>query len=777
MPERKIYYSFIILIYSIFGEKDNIMERVFVGIIFSNAIIAFTLLIVCIQRRDKLDRGSRALQFFTCASCVWSLGVGSFLIQTTETGAHIARCASLLGTVLYINAIMMVLNLICGLPQKVTKFFERFALLGFILFFVGFFPGIYSFKITGVGMSFSFANRLYGNIYTAFFILCALMMLNDIISMLRSKRKSVVHFGKCFLFVWFLVICGSILDMLFPMLGFDSIPGSSILQFFGLVISWYALDIINHSRITVKNMSQKVYDSLSSPILMLDTVGNIVVFNDAAMDFLKLTRPDSNDYMKVNHFLALDKAEEKSEMNMDIFFDIPDDAEYLDNGELLTYDAFCKTNNVYCNVRANQVKDHFGELLGYIAVITDLSDQLKARNKLEEAREEAENANKAKSLFLANMSHEIRTPVNAIMGFSELALSEDIPASVKDYLSDIKNASNVLLGSINDILNISKIESGKMDIINEQYSLKVLLKNVCKIITVQAARKDLGFSLNLEKEIPTVMLGDDVRIQEILINLLNNSVKYTEHGGVKLSVSVEREDGKDAKLYFAVKDTGIGIKEEDLVNLFAAYERMDKEKNHKTEGTGLGLSIVRGYLDLMGGDIEVKSEYGKGSEFIVSIPQKIIDETPINVDEIMKSEEKEKRFLDLKINGLKVLAVDDNRVNLKVVSKTLEKYGVASDLANSGKEAIALCQNTEYPIVFMDHMMPEMDGVETMLALKEKYPYYRDKAKIVVLTANAIDGVKKELIDAGFDEYLSKPINYTELEKVLEKYTSKEMIS
>lgn len=752
------------------------MERAFVGILFSNAIIAFTLLIVCIQRRDRLDRGSRALQFFTCASCVWSLGVGSFLIQTTETGAHIARCVGLLGTVLYINAIMMVLNVICGMRQKIKKFFERFAILGFVLFFVSFLPGIYNFKITKVGMSFSFANRIYGNVYTIFFILCALMMLNDIISMIKSKRKSVVHFGRCFLGVWFLIICGSVLDMLFPMLGWDSIPGSSILQFFGLVIAWYAMDIINHSRITVKNMSQKVYDTISSPILMLDTVGNIVVFNDAALEFLKLSRLDSNKYMNVNHFLALDGVEEKSEMNMELFFDIPEDAEYQNNGDLLTFDSFCKVNNVYCNVRANRVKDHFDELIGYIAVIIDLSEQHKARKKLEEARKEAENANKTKSLFLANMSHEIRTPVNAIMGFSELALAEDVPASVRDYLSDIKNASNVLLGSINDILNISKIESGKMDIINEQYSLKVLLKNVCKIITVQAARKDLGFSLDLGKDVPAVMLGDDVRIQEILINLLNNSVKYTERGAVKLSVSVERNNEKEARLVLAVKDTGIGIKEEDLKNLFAAYERMDKEKNHKTEGTGLGLSIVRGYLDLMGGDIEVNSVYGKGSEFIVSIPQKIVDETPINAEEIMKSEAEEKSFSGLKINGLKVLVVDDNRVNLKVISRTLEKYGVASDLANSGKEAVALCQNVEYPIVFMDHMMPDMDGVETMEALREKYSYYKNTSKIVVLTANAIDGVKKELISAGFDEYLSKPLNYTELEKVLERFTPKEML-
>lgn len=753
------------------------MERVFVGILFSNAIIAFTLLIVCIQKRDSTDRGSRALQFFTCASTIWSLGVGFFVMQTTENGAHIARCASLLGTVLYINAILMILNVISGLPEKYTKTFERFALLGFALFFAGIFPGMFSFERTSMGMSFSFANSVYGLLYTVFFVVCALFMLFDIVTMLRSKRKSVIHFGKCFLTVWILIIGGSVLDMILPMVGLHSIPGSGLVQFCGLVIAWYALDIISHSRIIVKNMSQKVYDSLSSPILMLDIAKNIVVYNDAAKDFFELNRKDDTNYLNVNHFLALDKIVEDEKYSISKYFDIPGDAEYSEEGDLLNFDAFCKTNNVYCNVRANKVWDHFHELIGYIAVVTDMSEQLNARKKLEEAREEAIMANKTKSLFLANMSHEIRTPVNAIMGFSELALSEKVSPTLREYLVDISNASKVLLGSINDILNITKIESGKMELVNEEYSLKNLLGNVCKIITVQATRKELAFSMKFENDIPTVVYGDDVRIQEILINLSNNAVKYTPNGSVSLFVSSEDAGDGYVNLRFNVKDTGIGIKEEDLQNLFAAYERMDKEKNHRTEGTGLGLSIVRGYLDLMEGSIDVKSEYGKGSEFIATVKQKVVDATAIDPNEVMKSEPDVKRFTGLNITGLKVLVVDDNRVNLKVISKTLEKYGVASDLATSGKEALSICNSTEYPIVFMDHMMPDMDGVETMNALKEAYPYYREKAKIVVLTANAVDGVRNELLKAGFNEYLSKPINYTELERVLKKYVPKEMIS
>lgn len=748
------------------------MERIFVGILFTNAIMAFTLLIVCIQRRDRTDRGSRALQFFTCSSVIWSLGSGFLVMQTGDVGAHIARCVDLFGTVLYMNAIIMILNVISGIPEKLRLAFERFALLGFPLFFVSLFPGIFEFKRTDFGMSFSFANSVYGIVYTVFFVSSAGIMLSDIIRMLKSPKKSIVYFGKRFFAVWVLILCGSGLDMIFPMIGQNSVPGSSVVQFLGLIIVWYAMDLVNQSRVIVQNMSQKVYDSLSSPILMLDISGNIEVFNDAAKLFFDLEKRSEQTYLRVEHFLALEETEVDEYMNMSCFFDIPEDAEYADGGELLIFNAFCKSNNIYCNVRANRVRDRFNELIGYIAVVADLTEQLRAREKLEEARQEAVKANEAKSIFLANMSHEIRTPVNAIMGFSELALAENVSPLLHEYLTDINNASNVLLGSINDILNISKIESGKMDIVLEEYSLKNLLKNVCKIITVQASRKELSFAMNIKDNIPSILLGDDVRIQEILINLLNNAIKYTPNGDVSLSVSAKGDltKGKDIELVLSVKDSGIGIKEDDLENLFKAYERVDIKKNHRTEGTGLGLPIVKGYVDLMGGTIDVKSEYGKGSEFIVTIKQKIMDDTPINPEDVMKSESEGKRFTGFRADGLKVLVVDDNKVNLKVISKTLEKYGISSDLATSGKEAITLCENTEYPIVFMDHMMPDMDGVETMDALKEAYPYYKNTATIVVLTANAIDGVKAELLDAGFDEYLSKPLNLTELEGVLQKH-------
>lgn len=735
------------------------MERLFVGILFSNTIIAFTLLIVCLQRRHSVDRGTRILAFCTCASVVWSIGSGLLVFQTTAAGAHIARCIDLYGTVMYMNSIIMLLNYISGFSKKLSRILESFSLLGLLIFAYGLLPDAFTFERTDWGMTFAFANSVYGDIYTVFFVTCALIMLFNIVHMFRSSKKSIVHFGKCFLVVWILILGGSSLDMILPMLGLHSIPGSSIAQFFGLVIVWYAMDFVSHSKITVQNMSQKIYDSLSSPILMLDTEGAIVVYNDAAMDFFNLDRKTPAGTYK-----------------MSAFFDIPLDAKYSSDGSLLIFDAFCKSNSIYCNVRANKATDDFHELIGYIVVIADLTEQIEARKKLEEAREDAISANNAKSLFLANMSHEIRTPVNAIMGFSELALTEDISPVLHDYLTDINNASTTLLSSINDILNISKIESGKMDIINEQYSLKTLLKNVSKIISMQASRKELGFSLVLKNDIPSVLYGDDVRIQEILINLLNNSVKYTTSGSITLTVSKEEISREKINLILSVQDTGMGIKDEDLKNLFAAYERMDKEKNHRTEGTGLGLSIVRGYIDLMNGNIEVKSEYGKGSEFIVTIPQGMIDSTPINPDEIMKSEKEEKRFVGLKIKDFKVLVVDDNRVNLKVISKTLEKYGVSADLAISGKDALSICENTDYPIVFMDHMMPEMDGVETMAALRMTSDYYKYTSKIVVLTANAIDGVKAALMGAGFDDYLTKPLNYTELERVLRKYVPAEMI-
>lgn len=733
------------------------MEVIFVALLFSNAIIALSLLMVCFQRHASDDKLVRVLAYVTASSMVWSLGAGLLVVQEGAKAAQICRCVDLHGTVNFMISMVMLLN--CISESKGRKFltFQCFPILGYVLVVFSFFPDMYTFTRSYWGMSFSFNNAAFGSAYLIFFVVCVAILLNYLIIMLKSKKKSIVFFGKALLVIMIIVVLGTGSDMLIPLFGMPSAPGSSIAQFWGLIIVWYAVDNISHSRITAKNMSNKVYSELTSPVIMSDTEGNIHACNDAAREFFGFSQKEGEVYG-----------------NMYSLFNLPEGEDIPDFKPTLSFDAYCLVNGIYCNILSNTALDNFGEPIGYISVITDLSKQMEAMEKIEEARREAIEANRTKSLFLANMSHEIRTPVNAIVGFSEVALSENPSDNMRDCLNDIKNASNTLLSSINDILNISKIESGKMEIVTEEYSLRGLLKNVSKIISVQAGDKNLSFDIELLGFVPTKLMGDDVRIQEILINLCNNSVKYTSEGGLKLKVSGEKVSPEDVLMTFAVSDTGMGIKKEDMENLFAAYERMDKEKNHRTEGTGLGLSIVRGYLDLMGGRIDVESEYAKGSTFTVVLRQKIVDPTPINREELMKSDETSGKLGGFVIKDTKILVVDDNRVNLKVMSKILEKYGVTPDLALSGEEAISMCKNTQYPIIFMDHMMPKMDGCEAMDAIRKMNDYYKDTSKIIVLTANAIDGVKEELMYSGFDEYLSKPINYIELEKILKHFISTE---
>lgn len=734
------------------------MEAVFVAILFSNAIFSLAWLIVGLQKRERQYKGSTYLVFFTGASVIWSLGSGFLVFQTEVLPAHIARCVDLFGTVVYMIAVILILSTISNVSITLKRVFYGFTHLGFFIFGYSLLPDAFVFERQNWGMSFSFKSAVYGNIYTAFFLSCALIMVYLIYNMLTEGNKSARFFAKAFIVVWLIIVIGSVSDMVLPIFGAPSAPGSSIAQFWGLVIVWYAMDHVSHSIISVKNMSEQVYYSISSPVFMTDKDGKIIVYNDAAASFFKVDRDSSETH------------------NINEYFTIPANAKYYDGGKTVSFEAHCKANGILCSVQGNKVIDRFDELIGYIGVLTDLTEQLETRKKLEEAREEADSANKAKSLFLANMSHEIRTPVNAIMGFSELALAENPSKEMKEYLDDIKSASNTLLSSINDILNISKIEAGKLEIVNEDYSFLSLLRSVKSIISVQASAKDLSFSVVIDGQVPMGLYGDDVRIQEILINLLNNSVKYTDNGHVILKVSAKKRGKEFVELVLSVSDSGRGIKEEDLKKLFDAFERADKQKNHRTEGTGLGLSIVKGYLNLMGGSINVKSEYGKGSEFTVCIGQKIKDPTPLTQDDLTKTDNAVKRLGRIKVKDTKVLLVDDNKVNLKVISKIFMTYGLSTDMAISGKEALEMCKNHNYPIVFMDHMMPEMDGVETMHELRKSSAFYEKDCVIVVLTANALDGIKEGLMKEGFNDYLSKPLNLDEFERTIKTYLPKELI-
>lgn len=407
---------------------------------------------------------------------------------------------------------------------------------------------------------------------------------------------------------------------------------------------------------------------------------------------------------------------------------------------------------------------------GYTMLIFDVTDTYQLIGEIMEIREEAEQANRAKSDFLANMSHEIRTPMNAIIGMSELIIEESRGRKMYDYACDIKTASQNLLGIINDILDLSKVESGKLELIEDKYYIQLLLEEVTNMIKIVAAEHGLQILLELQPDVPHRLVGDEGRIRQILINLLNNSVKFTKKGHVKLRVSAEKSETADVCLVFEVEDTGIGIKKEDLEKIFEEFQQVDTRKNRKVEGTGLGLTISKRLVHLMEGSITVDSVYGEGTVFTIKIPQKVEDsrtvsEVPISAKDFR--ENLESMFL---VPNYKVLIVDDNKVNLKVASKMLLAYQFQLDEASSGREAIRLVKEREYDLILMDHMMPGMDGIETTKIIREECGENGRRPIMIALTANAIKGAKEMFLSRGFQDFIAKPISKLELHRVLSKW-------
>lgn len=401
--------------------------------------------------------------------------------------------------------------------------------------------------------------------------------------------------------------------------------------------------------------------------------------------------------------------------------------------------------------------------------------------KLSEAAVQANQANEAKSYFLSTMSHDIRTPMNAILGLNEMVLRESDDEKILGYSENIRTAGNTLLGIINDILDFSKIEAGKMDIINGDYRFVSMLNDLVNMVQKKTEDKGLTFKLDIDSGIPSILNGDEIRIKQVITNILSNAVKYTKEGSVTFSVGYEKiPDKQDAViLKVSVADTGIGIKPEDISRMFKAFERVEEKRNRNIEGTGLGMTIAQSFLVKMGSHLQVESVYGEGSVFYFNLEQKVVKWNPIgDYEDAFRQTLKERKGYREKFTAptAKVLVVDDAPVNLTVFLGLLSSTKIQIDTAENGDEAIGLFKKKQYDVIFLDHMMPEKDGIEVlgeMRGLKDTPNY---KTPIICLTANAISGMSEMYIKAGFDDYMTKPIDPDRLEGMLLQYLPKEKV-
>lgn len=512
---------------------------------------------------------------------------------------------------------------------------------------------------------------------------------------------------------------------------FDPTPVSLGVALSGVVLLVWGRKNYDFSRMALEVAMRNMDDG----IIMLDDQKRLVSYNPAAAAI----------FTELSFQMGGESLEEME--------DFPENA--LDENTRKTFEL----NGRYYESHVKQILDKRKAIQGYVVLIMDMTETQNYIEELKNVRRQAEEANIAKSEFLANMSHEIRTPMNAVVGLSEIIMEESRGRKVYGYACDIRSAARNLLTIINDILDLSKAESGKLELVMEDYNIRTVVRDVVNMMEVAAFQRGLSMQGEYDESIPCAYHGDASRIKQILINLMNNAVKFTKKGYVKIVVSgsAAGEEGVET-LTFRVEDTGCGIKPEDLEKIFEDFKQVDAKRNRGVEGTGLGLSITRRLVKLMDGTIEVESVYGEGTVFIVRIPQRIVDSRPLSeVQDIPAPEEWAPEAFVVK--GYRALVVDDNKINRKVAIGFLKKYGFDLTEAESGQEAIDLVRKTRFHIIFMDHMMPGMDGVAATKIIRGECGENGRTPTIVALTANAMEGVRDMFLQRGFQDFVSKPID------------------
>lgn len=726
------------------------------------AVVFSTIIAICGISYFMREKNAGALRYYMLVmgffGALWSGGYG--IMGFTETGeaAVVFRAVGLVGVVGFMMTEALMIAYMVELPKWLFRAYAMIFGIFAVVDLYFFIPDQHTFVLLNGRMCYYSTNsfgRMVHNIFLAFVTVTMIAM--AILWVHKEKPKRQVYYVRAAILANIAILFSIIPDTILPMLGKPSFPSSAYGMFLTYMITWFWATRFNAFSITVGNLSQYIYESANTAILIFDEYFRLVLANPYGQELLGIKKIENQKLMQL--FQGTDA--ESGRIKDGILRDNKGVAELVSVHGAIS-----------CSLNFSLARDFHDDPYCIVCFVYDLT---KEKNMLEEVVR----ANEAKSQFLANMSHEIRTPINGILGMDSVLLKECHDENLREYAKNIQSAGQSLLSIINDILDISKIESGKMEILTIRYQLFSVLNDCYNLTKIKLQNKPVSFIMQINEKLPSWLYGDEVRIRQIINNFLSNAVKYTKEGNITFELDFEEKTDEQILLVITVRDTGIGIKEEDLGKLFESFTRIEEKRNRNIEGTGLGLNLTKNLVNLMGGEVFAESTYGKGSCFTAKIPQKIADAKPMGdfgkrYQQYLSTSDDDK--LSFLAPDAKILVVDDVTMNLKVVEGLLKATKIQIDTAVSGSECLECVKTTPYQMIFLDHMMPEMDGLETLEHMKNLADNPNAQTPVIMLTANAIVGAKEEYMEAGFTDYLTKPIRETELLEMILKYLPEELV-
>ena len=726
------------------------------------AVVFSTIIAICGISYFMREKNAGALRYYMLVmgffGALWSGGYG--IMGFTETGeaAAVFRAVGLVGVVGFMMTEALMIAYMVELPKWLFRAYAMIFGIFAVVDLYFFIPDQHTFVRLNGRMCYYSTNsfgRMVHNIFLAFVVVTMIAM--AILWVHKEKPKRQAYYVRAAILANIAILFSIIPDTILPMLGKPSFPSSAYGMFLTYMITWFWATRFNAFSITVGNLSQYIYESANTAILIFDEYFRLVLANPYGQELLGIKKIENQKLMQL--FQGTDA--ESGRIKDGILRDNKGVAELVSVHGAIS-----------CSLNFSLARDFHDDPYCIVCFVYDLT---KEKNMLEEVVR----ANEAKSQFLANMSHEIRTPINGILGMDSVLLKECHDENLREYAKNIQSAGQSLLSIINDILDISKIESGKMEILTIRYQLFSVLNDCYNLTKIKLQNKPVSFIMQINEKLPSWLYGDEVRIRQIINNFLSNAVKYTKEGNITFELDFEEKTDEQILLVITVRDTGIGIKEEDLGKLFESFTRIEEKRNRNIEGTGLGLNLTKNLVNLMGGEVFAESTYGKGSCFTAKIPQKIADAKPMGdfgkrYQQYLSTSDDDK--LSFLAPDAKILVVDDVTMNLKVVEGLLKATKIQIDTAVSGSECLECVKTTPYQMIFLDHMMPEMDGLETLEHMKNLADNPNAQTPVIMLTANAIVGAKEEYIEAGFTDYLTKPIRETELLEMILKYLPEELV-